>query len=31
MRPMIDPRTLTLMQTAQPPRTRRKPWKKATS
>jgi hypothetical protein len=24
MRPTIDPRTLTLMQTAQPPRTRRK-------
>jgi hypothetical protein len=31
MRPTIDPRTLTLMQTAQSPRTRRKPWTKVTS
>jgi hypothetical protein len=31
MRPTIDPRTLTLMQTAQSPRTRRKRSAKATS
>jgi hypothetical protein len=31
MRPMLDPRTLTLMQTAQSPRTRRKRSKQAMS